>query len=52
MDKVKMYHPSIPHTKDQPAEVTRQSYDAVWKSRGWRLWPPKATKKEKIDGNP
>jgi hypothetical protein len=46
-ETVKLYHPSIPHTKDQPTEVSRQGYDAVWKSRGWRLWPPKQTTPKK-----
>ena len=47
MDNVQIYHPEIPHTKDKPAVVSRKGYDTVWREKGWRLHPPRETKKEK-----
>jgi hypothetical protein len=46
-DPVQMYHPDLKETVDEPVEVPRESYEAVWKPKGWRIWPPKTTKKEK-----
>jgi hypothetical protein len=46
MDKVAIYHPDMEETKDQPVTVPRESYDRVWKNKGWRIHPPRE-KKEK-----
>jgi hypothetical protein len=43
---VQLYHPDIPHTKDQPVIRSRKAYDDRLKKKGWRMWPPKTPKKE------
>lgn len=44
-DKVKIYQ-LIDGEVREGGPVSRESYEAVWKDRGWRLSPPKQ-KKEK-----
>lgn len=47
METVRIWHPSLPHTRQQPAVVTRRSFDICWsqpqlphRPDGWQLWPP------------
>lgn len=44
METVRVYHPDLDHTIDDPATVARRSYEEVWKAKGWRLHPPKQKK--------
>jgi hypothetical protein len=43
-DPVLMYHPDIKISALTPRAVPRQSFDLVWKAKGWRIWPPKVTR--------
>lgn len=36
-DKVLMEHKDLKETQDTPKEVSRRSYEKVWKAQGWRL---------------
>ena len=38
MDWVQMKHPTLPD--HEPATVTRQAFDYVWKAGGWKLVKP------------
>lgn len=45
MEKVKIYQ-LIDGKVREAGPVSRKSYDAVWKEKGWRLSPPKQKKEE------
>lgn len=45
MDKVPIYK-VIDGTVRTGGPVSRKSYEAVWKEKGWRLSPPKQKKEE------
>lgn len=43
-EKVLMEHPNVKHTKDQPVLISKSSFEAVWKERGWKIHRPKKEK--------
>ena len=45
MERVRMWHPDLAHTRDDPPEVSRRSFEITWRDKGWRLWPPPKQKK-------
>lgn len=43
MEMIKMSHPDIPKTKDEPVVRSRRQFEAVWKDKGWKeVAAPKA----------
>jgi hypothetical protein len=39
--QVAMVHPDLEHTKEAPVLVSEESFEQVWKARGWKLAPKK-----------
>jgi hypothetical protein len=39
MEKVAMVHEDLPNTKDNPRLESKEGFEKVWKSRGWKLAP-------------
>lgn len=47
MAEMKMWHPSIPETKNSPIDTTTQSFNRVWAKKGWKKWKSTAAKSNK-----
>lgn len=38
-EQVAMVHKDLPNTKETPVIVSKRSFEAGWKGRGWKLAP-------------
>lgn len=41
-ERIRMWHPDLPHTRDEPPVVTRRAFDVVWSRQDppWQEWTP------------